>query len=137
MRTSPFDSALFWGLFFSSLCVVAIIMPAAAETPEDFVVKTTSDYIGLCETPAGQADYTAVIDFCRGFADGAYMSVAIRPPKERFVCLPDPPPSRNEVLSAFAAWTRANPDSLSALPAVSILRFLGQAYPCNAQQAAK
>jgi len=135
MRT--LDSALFWGLFFSSLCIVAIILPAAAATPEDFVVKTTSDYVGLCETPAGQPDYAAAIDFCQGFANGAYMSVAIRPPKERVVCFPDPSPSRDEVLSAFAAWTRANPDSLSALPAVSIVRFLGQAYPCNVQQAAR
>ena len=137
MRTSPFDSVLFWGLFFSSLCIVAVVLPAAAATPEDFVVKTTSDYVGLCETPAGQSNYAATIDFCRGFANGAYMSVAIRPPKERFVCLPEPSPSINEALSAFAAWTRANPDSLNALPAVSILRFMGQAYPCNTQQAAK
>ena len=137
MRSHAFDSALFWGLFFSSLCVIAIVMPAAAATPENFVVKTTADYVALCETPAGQPDYTAAIDFCQGFANGAYMAAAVRPPKERVVCLPDPTPSRDEVLSAFVAWTRINPDSLDALPAVSILRFLGQNYPCNSQQAAK
>ncbi len=135
MRT--FDSALFWGLFFSSLCIVAIILPAAAATPENFVVNTTSDYVGLCETPAGQPDHAAAIDFCQGFANGAYMSVAVRAPKERAVCLPDPAPSRDEVLNAFVAWTRANPDSLNALPAVSMLRFLGENYSCNSQQAAK
>jgi hypothetical protein len=136
MRSHAFDSALFWGLFFGSLCIVAIIMPAAAATPENFVVKTTSDYVVLCETPADQPNYAAVIDFCRGFANGAYLAVAIRPPKERFICLPDPAPSRNEVQSAFAAWAKANPDSLSALPVNSIIRFLGQAYPCKSQQAA-
>jgi hypothetical protein len=137
MRSRAFDSALFWGLFFGSLCIVVVVMPAAAATPESFVVKTTSDYVTLCETPADQPNYAAAFDFCQGFANGAYLAVAIRPPKERFICLPDPPPLRNEVLSAFAAWTRANPDTLSALPVNSVLRFLGHAYPCNAQQAAK
>lgn len=44
MRGRPFDSPLFWGLLLSSLCIVAIVMPAAGATTQNFVAKTASGY---------------------------------------------------------------------------------------------
>jgi len=133
MRSRAFDSALFWGLFFGSLCIVAVVMPAAAATPENFSAKTTADYIALCQAGEDQANHVAAIHFCEGFASGAYqyyVEVSERSSDERFVCLPDPPPSRNDALNAFVAWTKANPDSLTASPVDSIFRFLARTYPC-------
>jgi hypothetical protein len=45
MRSRSFDSTLFWSLFFSSLCIVAMVMPAAAAIPTSVAVRSTADRI--------------------------------------------------------------------------------------------
>lgn len=102
-------------------------------TPDNFKGATTADYLALCNTAPKQENYVAAIHFCEGFATGAYqyyLALAARDPGERFVCLPDPAPSRDKIKADFVAWARANPSTLNDPPVESIFRYLGQTYPC-------
>ncbi|HKD46745.1 MAG TPA: Rap1a/Tai family immunity protein [Rhizomicrobium sp.] len=123
-------------------CLLAIVLSTAipiadgnAATTENFMAKTTADLIALCNTDPSQSNYIAAIHFCEGFATGAYqyyLSVAADSPTDRYVCLPNPPPSRDSVKAAFVAWAQANPDSLTQAPVDSLFRYLGTTYPCSA-----
>lgn len=106
---------------------------AFAATEQDFHVRTTSEYVALCTTDPGDPNYVAAIHFYQGFASGAYqyyLALASHV-SERYVCLPDPPPTRNDALAGFVAWIRTNPAANAAAPVESIFRYLTQTYPCS------
>jgi hypothetical protein len=106
---------------------------------ENFMVRTTADYVALCDSPQGSENYVAAIHFCQGFASGAYqyyLALAQHDASSRFVCPPDPTPSRNEVIANFLAWARANPQRLAEPAVESLFRYLGETYPCSAAPSA-
>lgn len=116
---------------------VQSIPPAGAVTSDNFLVRSTSDYVALCETGQRDANYVAAIHFCQGFANGAwqyYLAVARNDPSSRFVCVSDPAPSRDQVIAAYLTWVRANPAQMSEPAVESIFRYLGTTYPCSAAQ---
>ena len=130
-----FDDSLFMISFSVALGVLSLIIPARGATIEDFQARTTSQYIDLCQARADQENYVAAIQFCQGFASGAYqyyVADAVRDPDARFVCFADSnPPMRDAVLVAFVAWVKAHPESVEAPPVESFFRFLSEAYPCT------
>lgn len=108
---------------------------ARAATTDNFIVRTTADLVALCATQPGQDNYVAAIHFCQGFASGAYqyyLALAQNDPSSRFVCLPDPPPTRDQAIAAFVRWAQANAAAMSAPAVDSIFRYLGETYPCGA-----
>ena len=122
-----------------ALCALLWSVPARAATTDNFMIRTTADFVALCETEPGQDNYVAAIHFCQGFASGAYqyyLAVAQHDPALRYVCPTDPPPTRNQAIASFLAWARANPSSMSEPAVESIFRFLGQTYPCTDAQRA-
>jgi hypothetical protein len=139
MLCRKFNFALFGFLFLVSMVVVLLCPNAWAASEDQFRVRTTNDYVALCTTQPGQDNYVAAIHFCQGFASGAYqyyMSLADKSPNDRFVCLSNPPPSRDQALAAFVAWVRANPSAQSNPPVDSMFRYLAQAYPCSSTRQA-
>jgi Rap1a immunity proteins len=139
MLCRKFDFTLFGFLFLVSMIVVLLCPSAWAASEDQFHVRTTNDYVALCTTQPGQENYVAAIHFCQGFASGAYqyyMSLADKSPADRYVCLTDPTPSRDQALAAFVAWVKANPSSQSDPPVDSIFHYLAQAYPCSSTKQA-
>jgi hypothetical protein len=117
--------------------IVAAQPSARAATTDNFTVRTTADFVALCDTQPNGDNYVAAIHFCQGFAAGAYQyyaALAQRDANERFVCPPDPPPSRNQAIAGFLAWAHANPDAMTAPAVDSLFRYLGQTYPCSGAQ---
>jgi Rap1a immunity proteins len=111
----------------------ALPQPGLAASQENFQVSTTAGLLALCDTAPGQDNYVAAIHFCEGFTSGAYqyyLALAAHDPKERYVCLPDPAPSRDKIKADFVAWTKTNASALKDPPVESIFRYLGQVYPC-------
>ena len=117
--------------------VFAVLVPglaSSAVTEEDFVVKTTRNLINLCTASPLDPRYEEAVNFCQGYMVGAYhYSIAehSRDPKNLFVCLPDPKPSRNEVVALFVAWAKANPQYMTDMPVESQFRFMAEKWPCN------
>jgi hypothetical protein len=110
------------------------MLPATAATPDQFVARTTADFVALCSADPAEENYVAAIHFCHGFATGAYQyyrSLAAASEANRFVCPPDPPPSRSQAIADFIAWAEQNPQHMSEPPVESIFRHLAQKYPCG------
>jgi hypothetical protein len=126
-------------MIIAALGVVPLTMRARAATSDNFMVRTTADYVALCDSQQGSDNYVAAIHFCQGFASGAYqyyLAVAQNTPSARFVCVPDPAPTRNEVIANFVTWARAHQERMAEPAVESIFRYLGETYPCaNAQRA--
>jgi hypothetical protein len=131
-RYARFDECLCAALFTVAFGLWSAA-PAAAANEQDFHVTTTSEYVALCTTDPSDPNYVAAIHFCQGFASGAYqyyLALASHA-NERYVCLPDPPPTRNAALAGFVAWMKTNPTANAAPPVESIFRYLTQTYPCT------
>jgi hypothetical protein len=45
--------------------------PAGAVSREDFVAKTTAEYVAVCSTPESDPLYLAAMAFCQGYGVGA------------------------------------------------------------------
>lgn len=129
--------------FGAMLAIVLLAVPvtrnARAATTDDFMVRTTAELVDLCETAPGQENYVAAIHFCQGFASGAYqyyLAVAQHSPTSRYVCPPNPPPSRDQAIAGFVAWARANSSAMSEPAVESLFHYLGATYPCTDAQRA-
>ncbi len=116
------------------LIAAGLPMSAIAADPDDFRARTTADMVALCGADPASDNYVAAIHFCHGFASGAFQyhlaSVAASP-GSRFVCLPDPAPSRSQAIAAFLVWAKQNPQHMQEPPVESIFRYLAAQYPCG------
>jgi hypothetical protein len=103
-------------------------------TREEFLVRTTQDYVRICSTNPSDSLYAAAMGFCHGFAVGAYQyyqAQAAGPQGTPLVCPPEPPPSRTEILSMFVAWAGEHPQYMGERPVDSLFRFLSEKWPCR------
>jgi len=117
----------------AALWLIAASTSVRAATTDNFMIRSTADLVALCETQPNQENYVAAIHFCQGFASGAYqyyLAVAQQSPSSRYVCPPDPPPSRNQAIAGFVAWAHANSSAMSEPAVESMFRYLGTTYPC-------
>ena len=97
-------------------------------------MRTAADLVDLCDTDPASEHYIAAIYFCQGFGVGAYqyyLAQTTDDPSSQYVCLPNPPPSRNEAMAAFVAWANARPQYMGEAPVDAVFRFLGETYPCS------
>lgn len=120
--------------FVASACALAAIaVPArAAVTEANFQMRTGADLVAVCSPAQGDPLATAAINFCHGFAIGAYQALASMQaalPHPLF-CVPSPPPTRNQTMADLVTWARTNPSAMSEHPADTVLDFLTQRFPC-------
>lgn len=104
----------------------------AATGPDHYALRTAGDLARVCAAAAADTDASTASALCHGFLAGAYgYFLAVTPAADRFVCPPDPAPSRSKVGTDFAAWLKARPQ-LAGGNAVDVLfRFAAEAYPCK------
>lgn len=116
----------------SGLVVSGLISTAAlAQTPLPNSDASTAAFVALCQN---RADVDAQ-NFCFGFGEGVYQSFIMqRGPKAKpSICLPKGV-SRDAVLAEFLLWVQAHPQYNADYAAKTILRFLGNRYPCTKTQ---
>lgn len=119
----------------AGLAVLCLSLPAWAATSEtNFQVKTTRDLVTLCATPPSDPMATAAVNFCEGFAVGAYqyhvVAEAATNAKPLF-CWPSPAPSRDDAITAFIAWSRQHNEVLDRNAIDGMFSFLKDRYPCR------
>ncbi len=122
-----FTSMVFIGL-------VAFSSNLFAQTPEDFDVDSAEDLVMLCGAKPDSPNYMAAIHFCHGFGTGAYhyyLVQAAADPSKKFICLPDPAPTRTEALNSFVSWMGDNPQYHNDEAVDALFRYLGETYPCK------
>lgn len=112
------------------------VLPQAARadfTTEDFHIRSAQDLVDLCSVETDDSLYTAAIHFCHGFITGAWQfhqAQANGPEGKRFVCPPDPPPTRDQAVAMFVAWSGTHPDRMAEPAVEAFFRFLAGKYPC-------
>lgn len=107
----------------------------ATVTEEDFEATTTGNLITLCTASEDDPRYREAIHFCHGYLVGAYHYYRAEkngPEGSKFLCIPDPRPSRNESIEMFIAWAKQHPEYQDELPVESEFRFLIEKWPCKA-----
>ena len=114
----------------------AILFPgfAGAVSEKDFEVQTTETLINLCTASPDDPLYHQAVNFCHGYLVGAYRyyeAAGSGPGGLKLVCLPDPPPSRNDTIDMFIEWVRAHPKHWQEKPVETEFRFLMQKWPCK------
>ena len=109
--------------------LAATAVPSMAkDTPK--ASTTTQQYVAMCQNKAD----AAAQNFCHGFGQGVYETYLItRHPKRAkpFVCIPQPGQSRQDAVDGFIGWSAKNPQFNDASAADTILRYLGETYPCK------
>ena len=107
---------------------------AMAQDASNLTIDTAGELAAVCSIKPGSADYSEALSFCYGYGHGAfqyYKVVAMANEADKFVCPPNPPPTRAEAWKGFLAWLKKNP-KYNDKPAIDVLfRYLGQTYPCK------
>ena len=118
------------------LLSVLLILPGLVDavSEEDFKADTTEQIVNLCTAEPDDPLFHQAVNFCHGYLVGAYdyyEAVHSGPKAFKLVCLPDPPPSRNEAIEMFIDWAKAHPQYMKDNPVETEFRFLMEAYPCK------
>jgi hypothetical protein len=106
---------------------------AYAASESNFTANSTGDLVALCGATPDDGVGTAALNFCEGYFQGAVTVQMLNMAPERgnkLFCLPNPPPSRSQAMSAFVSWAQAAPDRLSQSATDGLFRFLSERYPC-------
>ncbi len=116
--------------------LLAFLVPgiAGAVEKEDFKVDNTQDFVDLCVVPTEHPYYVAAVHFVHGYLVGAYgyyEAQTAGPKGDKFVCLPENMPSRNEVVDMFLKWAKAHPEYMKERAVNTIFRFLAETWPCK------
>ena len=114
------------------ICSAVLALTSAASMAKDTpkASTTTQQYVAMCQNKTD----SAAQNFCHGFGQGVYETYLItRHPKRAkpFVCIPEPGQSRQDMVNSFVTWTARHPQFNNASAADTILRYLGETYPCN------
>lgn len=107
------------------------VTSVSAITAEEFRLRSGSDLVTLCATPAADPLYTAAVHMCHGFGAGTYQAIAALTRVQPIICPPEPPPSRNETVGRFLEWAKRNPQSLTEPAVETVGRFFIAEFPCR------
>ena len=119
-------------IFLSALLILPGLASAVSEN--DFKADTTEQIVNLCTADPGEPLYQQSVNFCHGYLVGAYKyyeAAHSGPNAPKFVCLPDPQPSRNEAIQMFMEWAKAHPQYMKESPVETEFRFLMEKWPCE------
>jgi Rap1a immunity proteins len=123
-----------------ALVVIGCLVPGlagAAVTDEDFVLASTQNLVNLCSVSASDPRAKEAIQMCEGYMLGAYhFYLATNTGKGdrgdmRLVCMPNPTPTRDQVVAMFVEWAKANPQHMKDPPVDSEFRFMSARWPCK------
>jgi len=118
------------------LLIVAVALmiagSALAVEKSNFQLKNAAGLVEICSVPADDPLYINAREFCSGYLVGAFQYYdATEPPSNRFVCAPNPRPSRTAVMQRFVDWAKERPQYMNDRPVDALFRFLAEAYSCK------
>ena len=118
-------------------CVIAVLglvvsgVVVAADSG-DFQVRDAADLVRVCSVPRDHPAYDNAAGFCHGILMGAFRYYeSTVPAASRFVCAPNPPPTRAKVMTDFVAWSGSHGQYMKDPPVDTLFRYLAEAYPCR------
>ena len=97
--------------------------PPSAET-------STEAFVKMCNNKSNVSEQ----NFCHGFGQGVYETYLITRHAKKakpFICAGDSQKTRQQHIDGFTAWSAQNPQYNQMSAADTILRYLGENYPCK------
>lgn len=91
---------------------------------------TTAQFVGMCE----QRSDVAAQNFCHGFGQGVFETYLISRHAQKappFICAEGNSLTRQNHIDNFIKWTSANAKYNQMSAADTILRYLGETFPCK------
>jgi hypothetical protein len=141
VRRIPATRDLESDIAMRTFCVLILgLMPftfaatASAVETENFVVDTAGDLAALCSAASGDPLQQQALHFCHGFVVGAYhyhLKSTGGPEGSGFVCLPDPAPSRDEVIGEFVVWLGNHPEQKNEDAVDAFFEWATARFPCQ------
>jgi hypothetical protein len=111
---------------------LALAASAHAAAPEHYGLKSAGDLARLCGTSSSEKDSATALAFCHGVLAGAYgYFTTSTPAADRFVCPPNPAPTRTQVANGFVAWMQARPQFNNDGAIDALFRYAAEAFPCK------
>jgi hypothetical protein len=114
------------------IIMLTLTTSANAVEPDAYRIRNTADLVRVCSAQPSEADQATAIAFCHGVLAGAYgYYVASTSPADRFICPPDPVPTRSKVAIDFVAWAKARPQLMQQDAIDTLFRFAAETFPCG------
>src|SRR5512137_2057219 len=116
------------------LVVLLFAAPVFADVADEYKIRNAGDLVSLCSRDQSAEDFAAAMNFCHGFAVGAYAyyrGVATADPDVKIVCFKEPYPERQKVIADFVAWSKTNQSFMKDSAVDTLFRFLAGAFPCK------
>ncbi|PHY05852.1 MAG: hypothetical protein CK528_11975 [Alcaligenaceae bacterium] len=91
---------------------------------------TTEKFVTTCANTAN----VAAQNFCHGYGQGVYETYLVtRHPKNApdFICAQTATLTRQQHIDNFIKWSAAHPQFKQASASDTILRYLGETFPCK------
>ncbi len=100
-----------------------------AQAQETIKVLSTQELANTCKTPASPESRS----FCIGFTTAVFETyLATRHPQRAkpFICVKQPAPARDDVISEFVKFAQANQQVADKPAAGVFLGFMAERFPC-------
>jgi hypothetical protein len=111
---------------------LTLAVSAQAAPAEHYKLQTAAELSRICATSPSESDHVTAIAFCHGVLAGAYgYFLSSTPAADRFVCPPNPAPTRSQVANGFVAWLKARPQYNNDGAIDALFRYAAEAYPCK------
>ena len=95
-------------------------------------MRDANDLVRACSVPENDTLYANATGFCHGVLTGAYrVYESMVKPESRFICSPNPTPTRAIVMDGFVKWANAHPQFMKEGAVDTLFRYLAEAYPCK------
>jgi hypothetical protein len=111
-------------------CIIVAGMGSAFAQNVPKASTSTESFVQMCNNKSDGAAQ----NFCHGFGQGVYETYLIsRHPKRArpFICLDKSTATRQDYIDAFVIWTGTHTQYNQMSAADTILRYLGETYPCK------
>lgn len=118
--------------FAFAAAALSLALSAQAASPNHYALRNAGDLAGICGTASTESDFATAQAFCHGFLAGSYgYHLTVTPAAERYICAPDPAPTRTQVGNGFVAWMKARPQFNNDGAIDALFRYAAEAFPCK------
>lgn len=95
---------------------------------------STEELVSYC---SGNSDSFVTCEIYGQAVYDTYLVYSQHRKSPKFICVKQPAPPRKEVIQKYVEWANANPKFAKDPAADTILRFLGNRFPCGKTASAK
>lgn len=125
----------------AGLAFAPIGTPGAQAADVTLQVRNAGELAALCAAKLPDIHYATKENFCNGFAQGVVSAEVERvraagAGATRNFCIVAGAPSRSVTLNEFVKWLDAKPGEKNGAPVATLVKFLGERFPCAKPAAA-